>query len=101
MRKQVEVLEHHPDFAPHFIDPFDVVGQLHSVDHDRSALMFLKPIDAPDQRRFAGTRRTADDDALSARNRQVDVPQYVKAPVPFVDAGKSDCGFVASIGVGQ
>jgi hypothetical protein len=27
---------------------FDVVGQLDSIDHDRSVLMLLKPIDAPD-----------------------------------------------------
>jgi hypothetical protein len=101
MRKQIEVLEHHSDFPSHFIDPFDVVGQLDSIDHDRSTLMFLEPIDAPDQRRFAGARRTAHNNALSALNREVDVPQYVKAPVPFVDAGESDCGVVASIGVGQ
>ena len=63
--------------------------------------MFLKAVDAPDERRLAGTRRAADDDALSAGNRQADVPQYVKAPVPFVDADKSDCSFVASIGAGQ
>jgi hypothetical protein len=100
MRKQVEVLEHHPDFPPHFIDPFDVVGQFHSVDHDRSTLMRLEPIDATDERRFAGAGRTADHDPLSAADRQVDVAQYVKASVPFVDTGKSDRGGVASIGFG-
>jgi hypothetical protein len=63
--------------------------------------MFLEPIDASDQRRFPGARRTANHDALAAPNRQIDVPQYVKAPVPFVDADKSDCSVVTSISVGQ
>jgi hypothetical protein len=65
MRKQIESLEHHPDFAPYFVDPFDIVGQLYSVDHNRPALMFLQPINAPNQSRFAGTGWTADYNALS------------------------------------
>src|ERR1700733_1248291 len=101
MRKQVETLEHHSDFSPHFIDPFDVVGQLHSVDHDRSALMLLESINAPDERRFAGAGRTADHDALSPPNRQVDIWQYMKTPVPFVDTGESDCWGVGLVDVGQ
>jgi hypothetical protein len=63
--------------------------------------MFLEPINATDQRRFAGTGRTTHNNALPTRNREVNVPQYVKAAVPFVDASESDCGGVASIGVGQ
>jgi hypothetical protein len=54
--------------------------------------MFLQSINAPNQRRFAGTGWAADHDALSALNRQVDVPQDVKGPVPFMDAGELDCG---------
>ena len=99
MRKQVETLEHHPDFPTYLVDPFDVIGQLHSIDHNRPALMFLQPIDAPNQSRFAGAGRTANYDALSALNCQVDVAQRVKDPVPFVNAGKSDCGVIASVGV--
>ena len=92
MRKQIEILEHHSDFAPHFVDPSDIIVQLDSINDNRPPLMFLQPINAPNQGRFAGTGWTADHDALSALNRQGDVPQDVKAPVPFVDPGKPNCG---------
>ncbi len=35
MRKQVELLEHHADLAPHLVDALDVGGQLDPVDADR------------------------------------------------------------------
>src|SRR5579863_7685667 len=97
MRKEIEALEHHPNLSPHLVDLFDIVGQLHSVDHYGSTLMLLESIDASDQRRLPGARRTADHDALSAADRQVDVPQNVKASVPFMDARKSDRIIVGSM----
>ncbi len=35
MREQVELLEHHADFAADLIDPLEVVGELDAVDDDR------------------------------------------------------------------
>src|SRR5208337_477439 len=81
-------LEDHADLAPHLVDALDVRRQLHAVDHDRAALMLLEAVDAPDQRRLAGPRRTADDDSLSATDRQIDVAQRVKVSVPLMDGDK-------------
>jgi hypothetical protein len=53
MREQVEMLEHHPDLGAHLVDVLQIVGQLDPVDHDLAGLMFLKPVDAADQRGFA------------------------------------------------
>jgi hypothetical protein len=101
MWKEVEALEHHPNFSPDLVNAFNVVGQLDSVDHNQSALMLLKPIDAPDQRRFAGARRTADHNALSTPDGQIDVPQYVKASIPFMDTVESDRDVAARLGEGR
>ena len=66
MREQVEVLEHHADFAPHLVHRLEVVGQFDAVDDDLAFLMLLEPVDAADERRLAGTGRSGDDDALAA-----------------------------------
>lgn len=47
------MLKHHPDFGPHLIDAFQIVGQLDSVNNDPPGLVFLKPVDTADQRRSA------------------------------------------------
>ena len=44
------------------------------------------PVDASDQRRFAGARRSADHHTLASRHLQGDVTQRVEGAVPFVDA---------------
>ena len=49
MRKQVEVLEHHADFAADGVDAFQVIGQFDVVDDDLALLVFLQPVDAPNQ----------------------------------------------------
>ena len=51
----------------------DVVGQLDPVDDDLAALEVLERVDAADQRRLARARGAADDDALAARDLEVDV----------------------------
>ena len=66
MREQVEVLEHHADFAAHFVDALEVGGQLDAVDDDLALLVLFEPVDAADQRRFARARGPGDDDALAA-----------------------------------
>ena len=48
-------------------------------------LVLLEAVDAADQRRLAGARRPADDDALAARHSKGDVAQDVEVAEPFVD----------------
>jgi hypothetical protein len=54
MRKQVEVLEHHADFAADLVDLLEVVGQLDAVDDDlpfwcsSSRLMQRISVDLPE-----------------------------------------------------
>ena len=69
MREEVEVLEHHADFAADLVDALEVVGELGAVDDDAALLVLLEPVDAADHRRLAGAGRAADHDALAARER--------------------------------
>jgi hypothetical protein len=87
MRKQVEALEHHADFAADFVDAPQVRTELDAVDDDLAFLEFLQRVDAADQRRFARARRAADHDALALGDIEVDVAQHVKIAVPLVEAG--------------
>ena len=86
VREEVEVLEHHADLAADLVDPLEVVGELDAVDDDAALLVLLQPVDAADHGRLAGARRAADDDALAARDVQVDVAQHVELAVPLVHA---------------
>jgi hypothetical protein len=85
VREQVEVLEHHADFAAHFIDLLQIVGELHAIDDDVALLVFFQPVDAADHRRLAGARRPGDDDALAAHDLEVDVAQHVEIAVPLLN----------------
>jgi len=42
------------------------------------------PVDAAKQGRLAAARRSADDDALAARDGQIDVAQDMEIAIPFV-----------------
>jgi hypothetical protein len=59
VRKQVEVLEHHADFAADLVDLLQVVGQFDAVDDDLALLVLFQPVDAADQRRLARAGRPA------------------------------------------
>src|SRR4029078_5075683 len=86
MRKQVKALEHHADLAPDFVDPSQVRPKLDAVDDDLTFLEFLQLVYATDQCRLPRTRRTADHDALTLGNIEVDVAQDVEIAVPFIEA---------------
>ncbi|MGY3410024.1 hypothetical protein ACVWZV_006137 [Bradyrhizobium sp. GM5.1] len=92
MRKQVEALEHHADFAPHRIDVLEVRPELDAVNDDLAFLKLLERVDTADQRRLARAGGAADHDALALLDRKVDVAQHVKLAVPFVQAGNLDDG---------
>ena len=88
------MLEHHADVAADFVDFFQIVGQLSAVHDYLALLMLFQPVDAADQRRFAGTGWPANHDALAAPDFQVDVAQHVKLAVPLVHGDDLDGGFV-------
>ena len=92
MREEVEVLEHHADLAADLVDLLQVVGELDAVDDDLALLVLLQPVDAADHGRLAGAGRPADDDALAARDVQVDVLQHMELAVPLVDVDHLDGG---------
>src|SRR6516162_10344486 len=99
MRKQIEALEHHADFAPHFVDTLQVRSEIDAVDVDLTFLKFLQRIDAADQRRLARTGGTADHDALASSDRKVDVAQHVEIAVPFVETGNADNRVLGHVGL--
>src|SRR3972149_320029 len=66
---QVEMLEHHPDLAPHaahFL--LRQAHQVHPVPNDLAAGGLDKPIDAAQQGRFAGTAQPDDGHKVSIRH---------------------------------
>ncbi len=48
MREEVEVLEHHADFAAHFVDLLEIIGELNTINNDLAFLVFFQTIDATD-----------------------------------------------------
>ena len=66
MGKQVETLKNHTDFGANLVYLPQVIGEFVSVDDNAATLMCLEPVDASDQRRLAGARRSADNNPLSA-----------------------------------
>ena len=81
MREQVEMLEHHADFAADELDVLQIAVQLDSMDIDDALLVHLEPVQAPDQRGFARTGRTTDDDPLTLVDLKIDVAKNVEGPV--------------------
>ena len=49
MRKQVELLKHHADFAANELDILEVRRQFHAFDQDLAVLVLLQPVDAADR----------------------------------------------------
>jgi hypothetical protein len=86
MRKQIELLKHHANFAPDLVNRAHVGRELNPVYDNLAALMFLEAINAADQCRFARTGRTAHDDSFATPNAQLNVAKHVKLAEPFVNA---------------
>ena len=84
MGEKIEVLKHHADFAANGVNVFQIVGELRPVHDDLALLVFLEPVDAPDQGRFPRARWPADDNPFAPFNHQVDVLEHVELAEPFV-----------------
>jgi len=61
VREQVEVLEHHADFAAVGIDVGLGVGQLQAIDGHMALVEMLQAVEAAQERRFARPRRAEHD----------------------------------------
>ncbi len=99
MREQVEVLEHHADFAADRLDLLEVAGQLHAVDDDAPLLVFLQAIEAANGGGLAGAGRPAQHDALTLAHGEVDVLEYMELAEPFVHALHADDRLAALLGL--
>ena len=82
MRKQVELLKHHADVAPH---PFEqsrgVRARLHAVlaDRHRTGVEGLEAVQAAQERALAASRRTDDRRHLALAGSQADVGEHARA----------------------
>src|SRR3546814_13613659 len=72
-------------------------SQLDFVDDDLALLVLLQPVDAADHGRLAGAGRSADDDALAAVDRQVDVLEDMELAIPLVHADDLDRHLVGDL----
>ena len=77
MRKQVELLEHHADVAAQLAHIRLAVADLHAVDHDRTGLVGLEPVDAAQQRALARPRPADDGDDVAAPDIGRDALQHL------------------------
>src|SRR5690606_29611072 len=90
MREKVELLEHHADLAANGGDVAYVVAQFDTIDDDLAFLMFLKPVDAANERRLARTGWADDNDHLTRIDIDRDIAQDVKFAEPLVDVDAAD-----------
>ncbi len=86
MRKQIEVLEDHADVLPQpvYVGGRGMNGRV--IDEDLAFLNRLQAIDRANERGFAATARSRDDNDSSGGHVKRHVIQDVKLPVPLVDA---------------
>src|SRR5207302_11258385 len=77
MWKQVEILEYHADLTADSVDTAHAGMHPRAVDHDIALLMFLELVEATNQRRFSGDRRTRDDYPIASLFRQLNICQHL------------------------
>jgi hypothetical protein len=90
MRKEIEALEYHADFAPDRFHFLLVVGQFEPIHRDAAAVVLLQPVDAADHGRFARAGRPADHHLLTLRDREVNVSQRLVGAVILVHIFQND-----------
>ena len=72
MRKQVEALEDHSDFAANAVDVGKLIPELDTINDDAATVVPFDMIDTANERRFAGPGRSADDDFFSFTDSETD-----------------------------
>ncbi|MCY1541809.1 hypothetical protein D9M68_775120 [compost metagenome] len=86
VRKQVEMLEHHADFAAVGVDVGLRVGEVEAVDAHRAGVEFLEAVEAAQEGRLAGAGRADHHQHLAARHPG----GHVVHRAHFVAAGVED-----------
>src|SRR5262245_11128806 len=93
MRKEIEALKHHANFAAHAVDICDPVIQLDAVDNDPASIVLLNMVDASNEGRLAGARGSAKYDLLSSYDVKADIIQRGKTAEFFHQVLDDDyCG---------
>jgi hypothetical protein len=88
MRIQIEMLEHHTDIAPDLVDIGLLVAQPDAVHDQFPVRNRFQPVDATDERAFAGAGRPDYDDDLAGMDGQINVFEHMEMPVMLVDLMK-------------
>ena len=90
MRKKIELLEDHTDLASNGGDVLGILVQLNTVDDNTALIVLFEPIDAADERGFAGARRAADHHPLASAYAEINILQRMERAEPLVDARHLD-----------
>jgi hypothetical protein len=90
VRKELEVLEHHPDLRTQAIEVRSLVAYGFPVDDDLALLKRFETIHALDQRRLAGARRATYDDDLPLVHPGRAVLEDLEASIPLADFAEFD-----------
>jgi hypothetical protein len=90
MREQLEMLKHHADPRAQLRQIGLGVVDGNPGDGDGALLERLEPVDALDERRFAGARGAADHDDFTFGDRRRALLQHLKIGIPLADLVERD-----------
>src|SRR5579859_3507472 len=90
MRKQVKLLEHHPDLSPNSGEVLQVIRDVRTVHAHAPRFIRLEPVDYPDGGRLPRPRRPNDDHPLPSPNAEAEIRQDLYIAKPFVDVLELD-----------
>jgi len=94
VRKQVEALKHHADFATNRIQIAHIVIQLDAIDDDVAAIVFFEAIERAQESRLARARRPDDGRDLAFIKSRRHAPQSMESTVMLFNVARFDDGFV-------
>ena len=102
VRKQVELLKHHPYFAADGIDLAHIVGEGDAIHHNRALLEILQRIERADEGALAGARGTHHHHHLALGHGEVDTAQGMEAiGIPLLHPAGFDQGGDRWVGAGE
>jgi hypothetical protein len=90
LRKQVELLEDHAGLLADHPLPRPAFAHADAVDDQVAAIDGLEHVDAPEQRRLAGTRWTDQHHDLALLDREVDLVEHRQGAEPLRDLPELD-----------
>jgi hypothetical protein len=90
VRKEVELLEDHPDPLPHPRDVGAAAGDLLALEVDPARVERLEQVDAAEERALAGAARADDDEHLAWVDLEVDPVEHEVVAEALPDRLKAD-----------